>query len=85
MNTLATKILPRTCFFHHGTYTNSHGDAAKVNRLMGAVQRQEMLVSTLAKSLAPCMNSIQTAPVVLSGNPITFNGGVMPTLSPQRR
>ena len=52
-------ILARTSFFHHGTYTNSHGDAAKVNRLMGAVQRQEMLVSFLAKSLAPCMNSVQ--------------------------
>lgn len=81
--TLPASILARTCFFHHGTYTNSHGDAAKVNRLMGAVQRQEMLVSMLAKSLSPCLNTIQTAPVVLSGNLITYNGGVMPTLSPQ--
>jgi len=42
---LAPSILSRTCFFHHATYTNAHGDAPKVNRLMGAIQRQEMLVS----------------------------------------
>jgi hypothetical protein len=80
---LAPAILARTCFFHHGTYTNSHGDAAKVNRLMGAVQRQEMLVSMLGKSLAPCLNTVQTQPLVLSNNLITYNGGVMPVLSPQ--
>ncbi len=81
--TLDSTILARTSFFHHATYTNSHGDAAKVNRLMGAVQRQEMLVSFLAKSLAPCLNTVQGQPSVLSNNLITYNGGVMPTLSPQ--
>ena len=50
---MAPSILSRTCFFHHATYTNAHGDAPKVNRLMGAVQRQEMLVSLIAKNLAP--------------------------------
>jgi Protein of unknown function (DUF1501) len=76
-------ILARTCFFHHGTYTNSHGDAAKVNRLMGAVMRQEMLVSMLGKSLAPCLNTVQTQPLVLNNQLVTYNGGVMPVLSPQ--
>ena len=75
-------LLGRTCFFHHGTYTNSHGDAAKVNRLMGAVMRQEMLVSMLSKSLAPCLKTVQEQPVVLSNNLITYNGGVMPVLGP---
>ena len=28
-----------TVFFHHGTYTNSHGDHPKVNRLQGASQK----------------------------------------------
>lgn len=79
---LPAATLARTCFFHHGTYTNSHGDAAKVNRLMGAVMRQEMLVSMLSKSLAPCLNTVQTQPLVLSNNLITFNGGVMPVLAP---
>jgi hypothetical protein len=76
-------ILARTCFFHHATYTNSHGDAAKVNSLMGAVQRQEMLVSLLAKSLGPCLKTVQSQPVVLSNNLVTYNGGVLPTLNPQ--
>ncbi|MEO8874195.1 MAG: DUF1501 domain-containing protein [Polyangiaceae bacterium] len=75
-------LLNRTCFFHHGTYTNSHGDAAKVNRLMGAVMRQEMLVSMLSKFLAPCLKTVQEQPLVLSNNLITYNGGVMPVLGP---
>lgn len=79
---LPPEILARTTFFHHGTYTNSHGDHAKVNRLMGAVQRQEMLVSLFAKHLQPCLGTVQGAPVVLSNNLITYNGAVMPTLSP---
>lgn len=80
--TLPANILARTAFIHHGTYTNSHGDHAKVNRLMGAVQRQEMLVSLLAKNLAPCMKTVQSQPVVLGNNLITYNGAVMPVLSP---
>jgi hypothetical protein len=79
---LPAQILSRICFFHHGTYTNSHGDHAKVNRLMGAVQRQEMLVSLLAKHLQPCLNTVQGAPMVLSNNLITYGGAVLPTLSP---
>jgi hypothetical protein len=79
---LPAPLLARTTFFHHGTYTNSHGDAAKVNRLQGAVQRQEMLVSLLAKNLAPCLKTVQTQPVVLSNSLITFNGSVMPVLTP---
>ncbi len=80
--TLPASILARTSFFHHATYTNSHGDAAKVNRLMGAVQRQEMLASLIAKNLAPCLKTIQAQPVVLNNNLITYNGSVLPILSP---
>ena len=79
---LPPNVLARTCFFHHGTYTNGHGDHAKVNRLMGAVQRQEMLVSLFAKQLQPCLGSVQAGPVVLNNNLITYAGAVMPTLSP---
>ncbi len=79
---LPAAMLARTSFIHHATYTNSHGDAAKVNRLQGAVQRQEMLVSLIAKNLAPCLQTIQPQPVVLSNNLITYSGAVMPTLSP---
>jgi len=79
---LAPSILARTTFFHHGTYTNGHGDAPKVNRLMGAVKRQEMLVSVIAKNNASCLQTVQTQPAVLSRNLITFAGSVLPTLSP---
>src|SRR5450432_5689 len=77
---LAPSILARTTFFHHGTYTNGHGDAPKVNRLMGAVKRQEMLVSVIAKNNAACMQTVQTQPAVLSRNLITYAGSVLPTL-----
>src|SRR5664279_3244579 len=79
---LAPSILARTTFFHHGTYTNGHGDAPKVNRLMGAVKRQELLVSVIAKNNASCLQTVQTQPAVLSRNLITFAGSVLPTLSP---
>ena len=79
---LPTAMLAKTSFMHHGTYTNGHGDAAKVNRLQGAVQRQEMLVSFIAKSLSTCMGTVQPQPVVLSQSLITYNGSVMPSLNP---
>lgn len=79
---LPASMLSRAVFFHHGTYTNAHGDHSKVNRLQGAVQRQEMLVSLFAKNLAPCLGTVQTQPVVLSNNLITYTGAVMPILNP---
>ncbi len=79
---LPPELLGRAAFFHHATYTNSHGDHAKVNRLQGAVQRQEMLISLFAKNLKTCLNTVQANPVVLSGNLITFNGAVQPILTP---
>jgi hypothetical protein len=80
--TLDPEILARTAFLHHGTYTNNHGDAAKVNRLMGQVNRQEMLVSLISKSVASCLATVQSKPVVLSNNLVTYDGGVMPVLNP---
>lgn len=79
---LPSSLASRTAFFHHGTYTNSHGDHARVNRVMGAVQRQEMLVSLFAKSLQPCLQTVQAQPLLLSNNLITFNGAVLPLLNP---
>ena len=80
--TLDPAILSRTCFFHHGTYTINHGNHPKVLRLMGAVRRQEMLISLLARNLAPCLNTIQSEPAVISPNLITYQGRVLPILSP---
>lgn len=82
-NSLGDTILARTSFLHHATYTNSHGDGAKVNRLMGAVARQEMAISLFAKHLQPCFGTIQAQPMVLANNLITFSGSVQPVLSPQ--
>jgi hypothetical protein len=80
--TLDPSILARTCFFHHGTYTINHGNHPKVLQLMGAVRRQEMLLSLLAKQLAPCLSTIQAEPAVISPNLITYQGRVLPVLSP---
>lgn len=81
LGTLAPGILDHTCFFHHATYSNAHGDHAKVNALMGAIRRQELLVSLLAKNLAPCLGTKQPQPVVLSSNLIRYQGAVLPMLS----
>ena len=80
--TLEPALLGRTCFFHHGTYTINHGNHPKVLGLMGAVRRQEMLISMLAKNLAPCLGTIQAEPAVISPNLVTFEGRVLPVLSP---
>jgi hypothetical protein len=80
--TLDPAIIARTTFFHHATYTNAHSDHPKVNKLMGAVKRQEMLISLLAQNLAPCFSTVQAQPVVIEPNLITFTGAVLPLLSP---
>lgn len=82
-STLAPDVLARMAVFHTATYTNSHGDLAKVNRLQGAVQRQEMTVSLFSKNIASCLKTIQDQPMVLSNNLITFKGAAQPVLSPQ--
>jgi len=79
---LSPDLLARTCFFHHATYSAAHGDAAKVNALMGAVKRQELLVSLIAKNTAPCLATTQFQPLVLSQNLITYAGAVLPVLTP---
>lgn len=81
-STLPQAMRERTCFFHHGTYTNAHGDAPKVQKLMGAVRRQEMMVSMFAQKLAPCLETVQTQPIVLSQALISSAGQVQPVLNP---
>ena len=79
---LPQNVLDRTCFFHHTTLTNSHANESKVLRLMGAIKRQEMLVSLMARSLAPCLGTVQVEPASISGEFITFGGRVLPALTP---
>ncbi len=79
---LPQAVLDRTCFFHHTTLTNSHANEGKVLKLMGAVKRQEMLISLIAKNLAPCLSTVQVEPASISGEVITFGGRILPALTP---
>lgn len=80
---LPAEVLARTQFFHHTTRTNNHADEQNVMRLMGAVRRSEMAVSLYAQHLAGCLGTIQSSPVVLSREPISFQGTTQPQLSPR--
>ncbi|MFZ5892460.1 MAG: DUF1501 domain-containing protein [Myxococcota bacterium] len=84
---LAPATLARTCFFHHLTKSTVHGDQPKVMKLMGSMNRNEMLVSAYAKHLAPCFGTIQTEPVAVGarGNAselVSFSGRTLPSVSP---
>ena len=79
---LPQAVLDRACFFHHTTLTNSHANEGKVLKLMGAVKRQEMLISLIAKNLAPCLSTVQVEPASISGEVITFGGRILPALTP---
>ncbi|MFO0573673.1 MAG: DUF1501 domain-containing protein [Polyangia bacterium] len=83
---LPASVLANACFIHHSTLNNSHTNQSKVQRLMGAISRQEMLMSYLAKQLAPCLGTVQREPVTVgangSGELLTFEGRVLPNLSP---
>jgi len=81
-STLDAAALARTCFFHHTTLTNNHTNESKVLKLMGAIKRQEMLVSLCAKSLAPTLGTIQMEPVAVGSETLQYEGRSLPRLSP---
>src|SRR4029077_1116538 len=82
-STLPQWVLDRTSFFHHATLTNNHPNLPKVQQLMGAVSKQEMLPSLAAKSLAPCSGRVQPEPIsVGAGEFLTFDGRGLPNLNP---
>jgi len=76
----------RISFIHHTTQNNAHPNQAKVQRLMGVVYEQEMLVSYLAKRLAPCLGTVQSAPIMVGATDpneaLTFGGRTLPNLKP---
>lgn len=80
-------VASRIAFVHHSTQNNSHTNQNKVQRLMGALPRQEMLVSYLAKQLAPCLGTIQREPVVVGasgpGEFLSYEGRTLPKLAPR--
>ena len=81
-STLDTAALARTCFLHHTTLTNNHTNEGKVLKLMGAIKRQEMLVSLCAKSLAPTLGTIQKEPVAVGSETLQYEGRSLPRLTP---
>lgn len=80
-------VLARTSFFHHTTGTTVHGDQPKVMKLLGSVSQGEMFVSALAKHLAPCFSTVQSAPVAVgaggnSSELLSYSGRMLPSISP---
>lgn len=84
-STLPQWVLDRTCFFHGTTMTTIHPDLPKVIGLMGAAAGGEMLPSLLAQYLAPCLQTVQAAPVSVVGTTaaefISFKGRNLPNLN----
>lgn len=83
---LAPSVHSRAAFFHHATLTNSHANQPKVMRLMGAVRRQEMLVSLLAKLLGDCLGCHQREPLSVGATgpseALSFAGRNLPIVRP---
>ena len=77
------RFLDRTCFLHHGTYTNAHGNHEKVMALMGAVDRGEMMISAFAKHLGPALQTVQTEPVNVGAPLVSFQGRRLAELKPR--
>jgi len=62
---LPQSVLDKTMFFHHATYTPVHGELNRVQKMMGATEKNDMLVSLFARELAPLLGTVQSDPVSL--------------------
>lgn len=82
-STLPQDVLDQACFFHHGTYTNAHGNHPKVMRLMGAMNRNEMLVSMFARELSEPLGTVQPEPVNVGAPTLTYEGRRLGGLKPR--
>lgn len=74
---LDQSILDRTVFFHHATYTPVHGEIGRVQKMMDATEKNDMLISLLSRELAPMLGTVQSDPVSLgaSGGELLSSGG----------
>src|SRR5439155_4711596 len=62
-----------------------HPKEHDVLQLMGAALDNEMFPSLLARSMAPCLGTLQPQPVSVGGAPgetLTFGGAALPTIPP---
>ncbi|HHH30829.1 MAG TPA: DUF1501 domain-containing protein [Polyangiaceae bacterium] len=82
---LPQNILDRTLFFHHATYTPVHGEMNRVQRMMDATEKKDMLISLLARELAPGLGTVQADPVSLGANGgelLTSGGRILGNVAP---
>lgn len=85
--TLPAELRARLAFFHHRTYTNAHPEHRKVMALHGAAKStngngQEMLPSLLASELSAGLGTIQSEPVPLGNELITYEGRSLDNVDP---
>lgn len=81
--TLPAWVRDRACFIHHATRSGAHPEMSKVLRLFGALQNNEMLPSAIASRMAPCLSSIQSAPVNVGDRvSLEARGAALPRLTP---
>lgn len=81
---LPQNVLDRTTFFHLMTDTPVHPKEPDVLKLMETITGSEMLPSLLAKTLAPCLGTIQSQPITLgAASPsegLTYGGQALPII-----
>jgi Protein of unknown function (DUF1501) len=79
-------VLGQTSVCHIMTDTPVHPKEPQVLELMGATQYQEMFPSLLAKSLGPCLGTLQTQPISIGAltpsEALSFAGQALPTIPP---
>jgi Protein of unknown function (DUF1501) len=84
---LPDALRARLAFFHHRTYTNAHPEHRKVMALQGAAKSvsgngQEMLPSLIASELAKTLGTIQSEPIPLGNELITYEGRALDNVDP---
>lgn len=84
---LPAELRARLAFFHHRTYTNAHPEHRKVMTLHGAAKSaagngQEMLPSVFASELASTLGTIQSEPIPLGSELISYEGRALDNIDP---
>jgi len=84
---LPDELRARMAFFHHRTYTNAHPEHRKVMALQGAAKLatgngSEMLPSLIASELASALGTIQTEPIPIGSELMTFEGRALGNIDP---
>jgi uncharacterized protein DUF1501 len=82
---LPQAIRDRTCFFHHATYTPVHGEMNRVQRMMDATEKNDMLISLISRELAAQLGTVQSDPVSLGargGELLSSGGRILSNVAP---